>query len=254
MGVQVVQHHSDLLRFRVSSIPQPAHLMGEVGHGATLGHCHVPPARQRLTGHEQVPGPVALVLVIKPLPPARLGRDGRPLLGHQLLGGLVETDYGPLGVIGFRIEVQRRQSPSPVSDVGGGHVDRMGQSLRVHRDVTLDSGYLLAGVVASPLFSALSVFFTLWESTMQKPVCSFRPLLRRAAPSDFLTPAPKWPLSPGRAANSIAGNNCSKCASRDRRQVLRACLPWACGVSSRLGLCCASKRTLLPAASHRLVV
>ena len=42
-------------------------------------------------------------LVIKPLQPSRLGRDGRPLLRHQLLGGLVETDYGPLGVIGFRV-------------------------------------------------------------------------------------------------------------------------------------------------------
>ena len=66
----------------------------------------MPPARQRLTSHEQVPGPVALVLVIKPFPPSCLGRDGRPLLGHQLPGGLVETDYGPLGVIGFRVEVQ----------------------------------------------------------------------------------------------------------------------------------------------------
>ena len=70
MGVQVVQHHPDLLRFGVSSVRQPAHLMGEVFHGATLRHCHVPPARQWLTSHEQVPGPVALVLVIKPLPPS----------------------------------------------------------------------------------------------------------------------------------------------------------------------------------------
>ena len=30
MGVQVIQRHSDLLRFGVSSIRQPAHLMGEV--------------------------------------------------------------------------------------------------------------------------------------------------------------------------------------------------------------------------------
>ena len=52
MSVQVVQHHSDFLRFRVSGIRQPAHLMVEVDHGATPGHCHVPPARQWLTSHE----------------------------------------------------------------------------------------------------------------------------------------------------------------------------------------------------------
>ena len=56
MGVQVIQRHPDLLRFGVSSIRQPAHLMGEVFgevfHGAALGHGHVPPARQRLTSHE----------------------------------------------------------------------------------------------------------------------------------------------------------------------------------------------------------
>ena len=55
-----------------------------------------------LASHEQV-----LELrwyIIKPLPPSRL-RDGSPLLGHQLLGGLVVTDYGPLGVIGFGVEV-----------------------------------------------------------------------------------------------------------------------------------------------------
>ena len=40
-------------------------------------------------------------------------------------------------------------------------------------------------MILTPLFSALSVFLTLWESTIQKLVRSFRPLLRRAAPTDF---------------------------------------------------------------------
>ena len=44
--------------------------------------------------------------------------------------------------------VKHRQSPSPVGNVGGSHVYPMGQSLRVHRDVTLDSGHLLARVIA----------------------------------------------------------------------------------------------------------
>ena len=44
--------------------------------------------------------------------------------------------------------VKHRQSPGPVGNVGGSHVYRMGQSLRVHRDVTLDSRHLLACVIA----------------------------------------------------------------------------------------------------------
>ena len=44
--------------------------------------------------------------------------------------------------------VKHRQSPGPVGNVGGSHVYRMGQSLRVHRDMTLDSGHLLACVIA----------------------------------------------------------------------------------------------------------
>ena len=73
--------------------------------------------------------------------------------------------------------VKHRQSPSPVGNVGGSHVYRMGQSLRVHRDVTLDSRHLLACVIA---LGAVSVFLTLWESTMQKLVCSFIALSGRA--------------------------------------------------------------------------
>ena len=79
--------------------------------------------------------------------------------------------------------VKHRQSPSPVGDVRGSHVDRMGQSLSIHRDVALDSRHLLARVIAL-LLGAVRVL-TLWESTMQKLVCSFRPLLLRAAPTNF---------------------------------------------------------------------
>ncbi len=53
-------------------------------------------------------------------PTSRLGRDGLPLLRfHQLLGGLDETGYGPLGVIGFRVEVQHvLHCRLPVQDSG----------------------------------------------------------------------------------------------------------------------------------------
>ena len=54
VGVQVVQHHS---HHRIGFIHQPTHPMGEVLHRAPLGHHHVTPARQRLTGQKQVAGP-----------------------------------------------------------------------------------------------------------------------------------------------------------------------------------------------------
>ena len=72
-----------------------------------------------------------------------LHRNGKGLPGvtpvDQHLLDLVEV--GP-------VFVKHRQSPSPVGNVGGSHVYPMGQSLRVHRDVTLDSGHLLARVIA----------------------------------------------------------------------------------------------------------
>ena len=74
VGVEVVQHHPDLLGRWVSFIGQPPHLLSEVHHGTTFGHCHMPPARQGLAQHEQVSGAIALVLVIVSLPSCRLGR------------------------------------------------------------------------------------------------------------------------------------------------------------------------------------
>ena len=50
----VVHDHPHHRSLRVSFVHQPTHLMGEVLHGAPLGHRHMTPARQRLTGQEQV--------------------------------------------------------------------------------------------------------------------------------------------------------------------------------------------------------
>ena len=139
----------------------------------------------------------------------------------------VNQPFPHLTQVGLAL-VERRQSPSPVSDVGGGHVDHMGQALGVHRDVTLDSGHLLARVIVLVL-GAVRILYALGVHDAEAGL-----LFPTIAPSGrairFLTPAPKWPLSPGRAANSIAGNNCSKCANRDRRQVLRKLL--TCGLAS----------------------
>ena len=82
---------------RVCLVCQPPHLMCEVHSSATLGHLDMPPASFRLTEHEEVSGPVSLVFIVISFHPARLGPDGRSLVGHQLLGRLVETDHGIRG-------------------------------------------------------------------------------------------------------------------------------------------------------------
>ena len=80
--------------------------MGEVFHGAAHGHFEMPPTRQWLTQQEQVACSIAFIFIIEPFPPSRLGWDGRPLLCHQLLGGLIETDYRTLGIVWFAIKVE----------------------------------------------------------------------------------------------------------------------------------------------------
>ena len=106
VDVQVVQDHPDHRNLRVGFIHQPAHLLGEILHGTSLGHRHVAPTGQRLTGQEQVAGSLPPVLVVLPLGQSRLRRQRGPGLGQQLGGSLVKADHRPLGVIGFGIEVQ----------------------------------------------------------------------------------------------------------------------------------------------------
>ena len=106
--------------------------------------------------------------------------------------------------------VKHRQSPSPVGDVRGGHVDRMGQPLSIHRDVAFDSRHLLPSVIALLLgavrvLDALGVHDAeagLLFPTIASPGC---------ANPFFLKLAPEWTLAPGQAARSIAGNTCSRC-------------------------------------------
>ena len=73
--VQVVHDHPHHRGLRVSFVHQPTHLMGEVLHRAPLGHRHMTPARQRLTGQEQVADALPPVFVV--LSPEFRRRDGR---------------------------------------------------------------------------------------------------------------------------------------------------------------------------------
>ena len=81
--------------------------MGEVLHRAPLGHRHMTPARQRLTGQEQVADALPPVFVVLSQRKSRPGRQRWPRLGQQLGRGLVKADHRPSGVIGFGVEVQQ---------------------------------------------------------------------------------------------------------------------------------------------------
>ena len=107
--------------------------------------------------------------------------------------------------------VKHRQSPGPVGNVGGSHVYPMGQSWRVHRDMTLDSRHLLACVIAlvpGGVLHALGVHDA--EAGLLFPTIA----LPGRANRFFLGLAPEWNPDPGQAARSIAGNTGSRCANR----------------------------------------
>ena len=80
--------------------------MSEVYGSAALGHLDVPPSALRFTEHEQIARAVAYVLGVIAFHPARPSLNGRPLIGHQLLGCLVETDHGTVSVVVFVVQVK----------------------------------------------------------------------------------------------------------------------------------------------------
>ena len=106
VGVQVVEHHPYDCGVGIGHIHQPAHLVGEVRHSAPFGDRHVAPARQRLTGQEEIAGAAAPILVVLASRASRLGGQRRSGIGQQLGGGLVAAHHRPLGIVWFGVEVQ----------------------------------------------------------------------------------------------------------------------------------------------------
>ena len=106
VGIQVVQHHTNLLRLGVGLVRQPPHLVGEVPHPTSLGDRHMAPTPQWLAEHEQITGAVAPVLIVEPLSPSRPGWERYATLPNELSGGLIKTDRRSLGVVGLLIQVQ----------------------------------------------------------------------------------------------------------------------------------------------------
>ena len=69
------------------------------------------PSTLRLAGHEQVPGPVSLVLGVIACHPSGGSLDGRTHLPSQLPGGLVETHYRTLRIVLRLVQVQHVLHP-----------------------------------------------------------------------------------------------------------------------------------------------
>src|SRR3954447_9684393 len=106
VGIEVVEHYPHLLGPRVVLVHQRSHLPSEVHGRATLAHVEVAPSRLRLEDGEQVGRAPALVLVVVSGRTTELGRQGGALLGHHLVGYLVEADHRALRIVALLVEVE----------------------------------------------------------------------------------------------------------------------------------------------------
>ena len=94
VGVEIVQDQPDHCGLRICLVNQPLHLMREVHGSPAPGHLDVPPPTLRFTEHEQIPGPVSLVLSVIALHPSGGGLNGRPHIPEQLLGWTLRNSSG----------------------------------------------------------------------------------------------------------------------------------------------------------------
>ncbi len=86
--VQVVLHYPDYPGVGVGQIHQPAHLMGKVLHGMSLGYGHAASAGQGFAGQKQVAGTGPAVLEASTPRLSRLRWDGRPGVGQESIKNL----------------------------------------------------------------------------------------------------------------------------------------------------------------------
>src|ERR671926_837939 len=106
VGVEVVQHDPNPLRFRIPDIDQPAHVLGKVQHRALCSDSNMPPASLRFTEQKEVARPVTLVFIVIAGRRARFGGQRHPGLRNQLLTGFSKVDLRARGIIGLLIEVE----------------------------------------------------------------------------------------------------------------------------------------------------
>src|SRR6266511_2429107 len=106
MGVKLVHHLDDPLRFRVLDIDQVSDGVRPIDARAVVGNLDPAPPGQRLEEHEQVADALALVLEVIALDLTGARWQRPACLTDQLLRGLIHADQRPLRVVGPRVDVQ----------------------------------------------------------------------------------------------------------------------------------------------------
>ena len=94
---QVVQHNADKLSVWENLIDQPFHAMCNVFFGVLLRHPNMAFVRQGYEQHMQVSHAMPLILIIDPLPSARLGRQTQPGFTDQSASPFIVANQGPCG-------------------------------------------------------------------------------------------------------------------------------------------------------------
>src|SRR6266540_2214415 len=103
MGVKLVHHQDDPLRFRVLDIDQVLDGVRPIDARAAVGNLDPAPPGQRLEEHEQVADALALVLEVIALDLTGARWQRPACLTDQLLRGLIHADQRPLRVVFFKV-------------------------------------------------------------------------------------------------------------------------------------------------------
>ena len=106
LRIAMVQHDPHPRGFGGAFVHQPLHRVGEVDLRSLLRPLHLPPAGLRFHEEKKVTRAVALVGIIIALRPPWLRRQREPGLFHELLGGLINVDLGPGGILRLGVDLQ----------------------------------------------------------------------------------------------------------------------------------------------------
>src|SRR5271169_215386 len=169
MRAEIVLDQLDLFGVGKVHVGQFLEHLSEIDGGVAVGDLDPAPALQRREHHEYIGHAVALVFVIVSGFSSRHGGDRRACLDDQLLGGLIQTDEGAIGIARFLIGFQHV--------FHGGHEAGVG----VRRDHPLPLAMRFEEVFFRVLPIVLSLAFsTMFNSTT---FSSSRRRLQRANPS-----------------------------------------------------------------------
>src|SRR5579875_206615 len=106
MGIQIIQHDSDLWRVRKMHIDQFLHRCGKILLCPSLGDFYMPPAKIGFQEQEEIAGSFSLILIIHPFPLSRLWWQRLTYMIEHLIGALIKADAWRVRIIRLRIQIQ----------------------------------------------------------------------------------------------------------------------------------------------------